>query len=277
MNYYEILEIAKTATPDEIKRAYRKLASKHHPDKGGDTSKFQQIEEAYRILSDPQQRAQYDNPPQQNNFRFDFGGQNAGMNLDDIFQQFGFQFGGHPFQQHRAPRNHDLRTQLVLSLQDTQRDQIKTLSIRHTNGTRHTVDVRIPRGITSGTTIQFGGLGDAVVNNAPPGNLLVEVVVNDHPKFTRSGLDITTRLTLDVWDAIIGSEQTVHGINGEQYVIKTPFGCQPGQKLKISGEGLWGFQNDIKGHLFVQVDVVIPKNMNDRQIELIRQIKQQTN
>ena len=96
MSHYDTLGIAKTATPEEIKRAYRKLASQHHPDKGGDTAKFQQVEEAYRVLSDPQQRAQYDNP-QPNNIHFNFG-HDQNINIDEIFSRFGFNniFGQHP-------------------------------------------------------------------------------------------------------------------------------------------------------------------------------------
>jgi curved DNA-binding protein len=276
MNYYEVLGVAQTATPDEIKRAYRKLASQHHPDKGGDTAKFQQIEEAYRVLSDPQKRAEFDNPVQQmgpGHFNFNFNGND--VNINDIFSQFGFDpFGrGHPFQQPR--RNKDVRANLVLRLHETLEDQLKTLNIRTPEGNQKNVDVRIPRGITSGTTIKYPSLGDTMFANLPPGDLLLAVHIEPNPNFQTSGLDIITSLTIDCFQAILGSEQTVYGLDGKQFVIQTPQGCQPGTKLKIAGEGLWEFQKDVKGSLFVNISVSIPKNLTEEQKQLIQTIANQ--
>jgi curved DNA-binding protein len=274
MNYYEKLGVDKSATPDQIKQAYRKLASKFHPDKGGDTAKFQQVEEAYRILSDPQKRSEYDNPPQQmgpNHFHFDFGG----GNLHDIFSQFGFGPGS-PFGRQPQPRrNSDLRTSINLGLQETLVDTLKVLSIKNANNDRQNVDIRIPRGITSGTTIKYPGLGDFMFPNLPNGDLLVTVNVLQHPSYQVNGLDLTTNLTIDCFQAILGSEQTVVGLDGKTFLIKTPAGCQPNLKLKISGEGLWGFQNDIKGHLFVKVNITIPTNLTEDQKNLIQSIANQ--
>ena len=257
---YTILGVPQNAGPEDIKKAYRKLALQHHPDKGGDTAKFQQVEEAYRILSDPQKRAEYDNPPQQmgpNHFHFDFGG----GNLHDIFSQFGFGPGS-PFGRQPQPRrNSDLRTSINLGLQETLVDTLKVLSI--------------PRGITSGTTIKYPGLGDFMFPNLPNGDLLVTVNVLQHPSYQVNGLDLTTNLTIDCFQAILGSEQTVVGLDGKTFLIKTPAGCQPNLKLKISGEGLWGFQNDIKGHLFVKVNITIPTNLTEDQKNLIQAIANQ--
>jgi curved DNA-binding protein len=274
MSHYETLGIPKTSSPEEIKQAYRKAASKNHPDKGGDTVKFQQVEEAYRILSDPQKRSEYDNPPQQmgsNHFHFDFGG----GNLHDIFSQFGFGPGS-PFGRPPQPRkNSDLRTSINLGLQETLVDTLKVLSIKNANNDRQNVDIRIPRGITSGTTIKYPGLGDFMFPNLPNGDLLVTVNVLQHPSYQVNGLDLTTNLTIDCFQAILGSEQTVVGLDGKTFLIKTPAGCQPNLKLKISGEGLWGFQNDIKGHLFVKVNITIPTDLTEDQKNLIQAITNQ--
>lgn len=270
MNYYEVLGIAKTATPDEIKRAYRKLASQHHPDKGGDTAKFQQVEEAYRVLSDPQKRAEYDNPAQQmgpNHFHFNF---NNG-NMEDIFAQFGFDMFG----RRQAPsprRNKDIRSELVLTLRETLTDQNKTLSIKTANGTRQNVDIVVPKGITSGTTMKYPGMGDNMFENLPRGDLYIIIHVMADPAYQVNGLDLITSLTIDCFQAILGSEQTVVGLDGKEFVIQTPQGCQPGTKLKISGEGLNGFQNDIKGSLYVAVNVKIPTNLTEDQKQLINTI-----
>jgi curved DNA-binding protein len=274
MSHYETLGIPKTSSPEEIKQAYRKAASKNHPDKGGDTVKFQQVEEAYRILSDPQKRSEYDNPLQQmepNHFHFDFGG----GNLHDIFSQFGFGPGS-PFGRPPQPRrNSDVRTSINLGLRETLIDSLKTLSIKNATNERQNVDIRIPRGITSGTTIKYPGLGDSMFPNLPNGDLLVTVNVLQHPSYQAHGLDLTTNLTIDCFQAILGSEQTVVGLDGKTFLIKTPAGCQPNLKLKISGEGLWGFQNDIKGHLFVKVNVTIPTNLTEDQKNLIQAIANQ--
>ena len=273
MNHYEVLGVTKAAAPDEIKKAYRKLASQHHPDKGGDTAKFQEIQTAYDTLSDPHKRAAYDNPAPQmgpGNFHFNFGN----GDINDIFSQFGF---GHasPFTRQAARRNPDIRTELILGLQETLTDQVKTMSVRTTNGTRQNVDVRIPKGITSGTTIKYPGLGDHIFENLPKGDLYVTVNVTGHPNYKVAGLDLISSLTIDCFQAILGSEQTVVSLDGKVFTIQTPTGCQNGTKLKISGEGLPGFQQDIKGNLLIQVNVSIPTNLNPEQLDLIRTIKNQ--
>ncbi len=272
-NYYETLGVAKTASPEEIKRAYRKLASQHHPDKGGDTAKFQQIEEAYRILSDPQKRAEYDNPAPQmgpGGFHFNFGNGDLG----DIFAQFGFGGPGSPFGRPQR-KNPDIRSEIVLGLQDTLVDQNKTLSIRTSNGERQSIDIRIPRGVTSGTTIKYPGLGDSIMPNLPRGDFYLTVNVARHPSYHVAGLDLVTGLTIDCFQAILGSEQTVVGLDGKVFTIRTPAGCQHGTKLKISGEGLYAFQQDVKGNLLVQVNVSIPTNLSDSQLDLIKTITDQ--
>lgn len=272
-NHYETLGVSNTATPDEIKKAYRRLASQHHPDKGGDTAMFQKIEEAYRILSDPQQRQQYDNPAPMHggHHHFDFGNH---PDLQDLFAQFGFPRGHNPFGAHMHPRrNKDIRAEIEISLAETLVDQNKTLSIKTANGQRQNVDVTIPRGITSGTTIKFGGLGDNMFSNLPPGDFYLTVHVLRHPSYEVHGLDLLVSLTLNCFDAILGSEQNIVGLDGKVFTIQTPESCQPGTKLKISGEGLWGFQKDIKGNLFVQISVSIPRNLTTDQKQLIQSIQ----
>lgn len=276
--HYETLGVSNSATPDEIKKAYRRLASKHHPDKGGDTAMFQKIEEAYRVLSDPQQRQQYDNPSPFNNmqggpggFHFDFGNN---PDLQDIFAQFGFGRGHNPFASHMNPRrNKDIRADININLAETLEDQQKTLSVKTSNGLRQNVDVSIPRGITSGTTIKFAGLGDNMFENLQRGDFYLTVHVMRDPNFQVNGLDLIASLTLNCFDAILGSEQTIVGLDGKVFTIQTPAGCQPGTKLKISGEGLWGFQKDIKGSLYVQVNVNIPTNLTEDQKQLIQTIQ----
>ena len=274
MSHYDTLSITKSATPDEIKKAYRKLASKHHPDKGGDTATFQKIEEAYRVLSDPQQRQQYDNPNSfgpgnANGFDFNFNGHN----LNDIFNQFGFG-PGNPFvhRTQQSRRNKDIRAQIDITLPETLQDIQKTLSVVTSNNQRQTIDVVIPRGITSGTTMKYPNFGDNMFENLPRGDFYLNINVLPDPRFQSHGLDLITRLTIDCFQAILGSEQTVPSIDGKQFIIQTPVGCQNNTKLKIAGEGLYGFQKDIKGNLYVEINIMIPKDLNQSQLELIKTI-----
>lgn len=274
MNYYEVLGVNKNSSPDEIKRAYRKLASQHHPDKGGDTATFQNIQTAYETLSDPNRKAEYDSPPKTQHFNFNFGQGQADLN--DIFGQF---FSGqNPFQnmrQTQARRNRDIKSELVLGLQEILFDQRKTLSIKTADGNTQEIEITIPKGITSGTTVKYPGLGDNMFTNLPRGDLYLTVNVLRHPSYQVSGLDLITALTIDCFQAILGSEQKVVGLDGKVFTIQTPTGCQPGTKLKISGEGLWAFQQDVKGSLFVQVTVSIPNNLSPDQLEQIKNIQQQ--
>lgn len=274
--HYETLGVSRTATPEEIKKAYRKLASQHHPDKGGDTAKFQQVEEAYRILSDPNQRQQYDNPSpfgNHNGHGFDFNFN--GHDLNDIFRQFGFGADNPYFRQQVPRRNKDIRAHLEVTLPETLQDIQKTLSVQSSNGQRQTIDVTIPRGVTSGTTMKYPGLGDHMFENLPRGDFYLNITVLPDPKFQTHGLDLLTRLTIDCFQAIMGSEQTVPGIDGKQFVIQTPAGCQPGTKLKIGGEGLYAFQKDVKGNLYVEINVTIPRDLTQHQLELIKSIQLQ--
>lgn len=277
MDYYATLGIAKTASPDEIKKAYRKLASVHHPDKGGNTAKFQEIEEAYRVLSDPQKRAEFDNPAPQmgpGHFNFNFNGND--VNINDIFSQFGFDPFGRAQPFHQQPRrNKDVRANINVRLEETLVDQFKTLNIRTPEGSQKNVDIRIPRGITGGTTIKYPGLGDTLFGNLAPGDLYINVNVEPNVNYQTIGLDIVSSLTIDCFQAILGSEQTVYGLDGKQFVIQTPQGCQPGTKLKIAGEGLWEFQKDVKGHLFVNISVTVPKDLTEDQKQLIQTIANQ--
>lgn len=268
MDYYQILGVVKTASQDEIKQAFRKLASVHHPDKGGDTAKFQQIQEAYSILGDEQKRAEYDNPPQ--NIKFNFGG----GDINDIFQHFGFNpFGGAPFQQHRK-RNQDIRIDLDFNLEETLYDQDKTINIRLPNGFNKTFNIKVPKGVTAGTTIKYPGLGDSSNPALQTGDLLVNVRILRHNDFEINGLDLYKVFNIDVLDLLLGCEITVESLDKTVYNVRIPAGSQPNAKFKIPGKGLPGFQVDIQGNLIIVLNILVP-NLNDRQKQLIKMIKEQ--
>jgi len=274
MNYYEILNIDRSATDADIKKAYRRLAAKHHPDRGGDTKKFQEIQAAYDVLSDPAKRAEYDNPqpgPQHFNFQ-------GGAGLDEIFRQFGFSFGQGPDpfagfrQQQQQRRNKDTRIDIGIPLSETLYEQTKTLNIKNQNGSVEQVSITIPRGITHHTVVKYSNLGDNMFNNLPRGDLLVRINIIPNSDFIVQGLDLVKSISIDCFDAILGCKQNVYELDGKLFALQVPAGCQPFTKLKIPGEGLYAFQQDVKGNLYIQVEITMPK-LTAEQIELVRQIK----
>ena len=278
MSHYETLGVAKSATPDEIKRAYRKLASQHHPDKGGDTAKFQEIEAAYRVLSDPAQREQYDNPQPQG-FRFNVNGQDFnGMppEMEDIFSRFNFNFGGqaNPFFRHnQQPRkNKDLRVEVAVPLVDTLKEQIKTLSVQTTNGLRETIEVTVPRGVTTGTQIKYSGLGDNFFNTLPRGDLYIVFNVLAHEHFHPVGIDLHSQAKIDCLRAIVGCEFTVTGLDGTTFTLNIPPGTQPNTKLRIKNEGLYAINQSVRGNLIIELQITVPNNLTHEQAELVKQI-----
>ena len=280
-NAYETLGVPKGASEEEIKRAYRKLASQHHPDKGGDTGKFQEIQSAYETLSDPQKRAQHDNPnpfhgfqqgsPHGSHFEFQFGGGGP----EDIFAHFFNQggFGHNPFQrQHQPRRNKDLRVQMSISLASTLEAQKKTISVQTTKGDRYNVDVEIPRGINNGTTIKYTQMGDNMFDTLTRGDLYVIINVENDNRFELHGINLVSNLEIDSIDAMLGAEKSVTGIDGREYMIKIPQGCQYNTKFGLQGQGLYQMNSNHRGDLIVNVTIKTP-SLDEQQLNMLRNIK----
>lgn len=274
---YQILGVNKNATEEEIKQAYRKLAMKHHPDRGGDEKQFQEIKNAYEVLSDPVRRQQHDNPGpfhhhhgnhEHSHFEFHFGGGGP----QDIFAQFFNQgFGAHPFQ--RQPRkNKDLRVRLGVDLASTLQSQEKTISVQTTKGDRFTVDVSIPRGIDDGTTIKFSQLGDNFFDTLTRGDLYVIISVNPDPRYEIAGNNLVTQVEIDSLQAMLGLETQVTGIDGKVFAIRIPQGCQYGTRLGLQGQGLYQLNSHIRGDLIVDIKIKTPV-LNEKQLELLRQLQ----
>lgn len=252
MNYYDTLGVLKTSTPEEIKKAYRKLAAQYHPDKeGGDTEKFQEIQKAYETLSDPQKRAAYDNPqPQFQNFH-----PGAGFDFDSIFNMFGTQFQ----QQHR-PRKQQLRVTLWITLADVAQGGKRTVSI----GTGHgvsAVEIEIPLGINDGDTVQYPNLAPG------SGDLIITYKVHPNPVWTRIGNDLTCEHSVSIWDCIIGGKTNIRDVLGHQYTLNIPSRTQPGSVLRLRGKGLTNKGN--AGDLLVKIQARIPDQIDPELISLI--------
>ena len=276
-NAYETLGVPKGASDEEIKRAYRKLASQHHPDKGGDTRRFQEIQTAYDTLSDPQKRAQHDNPnpfqhfggPNGSHFEFHFGG-----GPEDLFQQFfsqGFP-GGHPFQQRQPRRNKDLRVQLQINLASTLDPQRKTISVQTTKGDRYNVDVDIPRGVSDGTTIKYTQMGDNMFDTLTRGDLYVIIAIQPDNRFELHGINVVTTVEIDSIDAMLGCDKIIAGIDGREYSIKIPQACQQGTKFGLQGQGLYQMNTNHRGDLIAILDIRTP-NLTEQQLNILRNIR----
>jgi len=279
MTYYEILGVSENVTPDELKKAYRKLASQHHPDKGGDTKRFQEIQTAYDTLSDPNKRQQYD--MQRNGMggpggvHFTWNPHDGGMphDISEIFRNFGFG-GGDPFnvfrQQPPPRRNKDLRIEIMVPLASTLSNQIKTISVETTNRHRETVEVQIPRGVTTGTNIRYSGLGDNLFNTLPRGDLYVQFRVIEAENFVVQNVDLYTRVAVNCFLAVTGGNVNVNGLDGKIFELTFPPGVQPGMKFRLSGQGLYQMNSDHRGDLYVELGITIPQNLSPEQLELVR-------
>jgi DnaJ-class molecular chaperone len=270
MTHYETLGINEQASADEIKRAYRKLASQHHPDKGGDKTKFQEIQSAYDTLSDDQKRQQYDMQRQ------GFGGQNGGFqfhfnhgNIDDIFRNFGF--GNDPFrQQQQQRRNKDLRIEIPIPLVSTLAEQKKTIQVTTTTGEKSNLEVTIPRGVTHGTNIKYSGLGDNMFNTLPRGDLYVQFNVHGAEGFGLNGVDLYTRVNVNCLLAIAGGIVEVTGLDDKVFEVTVHPGTQPNTRYRIPQHGLYHMNSDIRGDLYVEVNIVVPQNLSPEALDIVR-------
>lgn len=260
-NYYEILGVTRGAQPEDIKRAYRRLASQHHPDKGGDKHKFQEVEEAYRTLSDPNTRAQYDNP--MSNRGPSFGFQNNGFDFESIFDIFGARFQ-HPHQQRRP--QHAIMT-LWITLRDVAQGGRKTVSVGTTQG-NSTIEIEIPRGINDGDNVQYGGIG-------PNGmDLIITYRIHPDPKWARNGLTLQTKENISIWDLMLGTELPIRDMLGNNLTLTVPTSTQPGTVLRLRNRGLTD-RNGNTGDILIKMEAKIPDNIPQELLDHIKLIRGQ--
>ncbi len=279
MTYYDILGVSKTASQDEIKKAYRKLAMKHHPDKGGDEHKFKEISVAYDTLSDPQKRIEYDQSlmggPQ---VRFNNMGDFA-----DINDLFGGMFNAHfgpgfaNFNQQRQKRNRDLNIRCTISFKDSFTGKELEATFPLPNGKRETVIISVPPGIETGQTMQYRGLGDDSFPDMPRGNLNVSVIVTPDAKFIRRGDDICTTIEIDAFEAMIGCTKDVETVDGKKLQIKIRPGINHGGEYSATGMGFQNPRLRKTGNFIIVIAIKIPVVIDDTTKEKLLKIRDELN
>ena len=258
MDYYKVLGVSASATQDEIKSAYRKLAMKHHPDRGGDPKQFQDIQEAYANLSDPEKRQQYDNPQQFH--------QHSGPFTDDVFAHF---FGGHnPFGFggfHHVQRNQNVSIVLDITMEDVFNGKTIDAEIALPNGANKMVSITIPPGCEHGVQVRYPGMGDTRFAKSPPGDLIVNIRVLPHRVWRREGDNLIYEKVITVWEAMVGSSLDLTTIDGKQLNINIPSGTQPDTVLSCRGEGLPNARTQQRGNLLIKIKIEIPRKLTAEQ------------
>lgn len=308
-DYYKMLGVSKSSSADEIKKAYRKLAMKYHPDRNkGDKNaeaKFKDISEAYAVLSDKEKRKQYDmfgsegfqnRFSQEDIFRdFDFG---------SIFREFGFDggdrgrnvfshiFGGmgqdnfrggsqhfnSPFGAYERPsrpsKGMDITYELSLTLEEAFENSEKVISYQTDNNRQENVSVKIPAGISTGKKLRLHGKGNPGLNGGPNGDLYIQIKVLDHPMFKRDADDLILTMEIQYTEAILGTEIEVPTIDKKRLRLKIPPGTQDNAKFRLKGYGMPHMKGKGRGDVFVIINILIPKKLNKKQEELVQKLRE---
>lgn len=307
IDYYKVLGVSKTASQDEIRAAYRKLARKHHPDLNPNdkeaNKKFQQINEANEVLSDPEKRKKYDQYGKdwQHAEAFEKARQEAGQQggrgafagggnpfgggfsaedfetgeggFSDFFESlFGGagrrSGGGNARGTNTRFRGQDYQAELQLPLTEAAATHQRVLTVNGKN-----IRITIPAGVANGQVIKLKGHGAPGANGGPDGDLYITFIIEDDPRWTREGDDLRMKSPLDLYTAVLGGEVTVTTLSGK-VKLKIKPGTANGTTVRLKGKGFPVYKEDGRsGDLYVQLEIIIPTNLTDKEKELFQQLK----
>ncbi len=306
-DYYKILGLEKNASIEDIKKSYRKLALKYHPDRNPSDKKraeeqFKKISEAYAVLSDDEKRRQYDQfGSDQFNQRFSREDIFRGADLNDILRDLGFggrggsdfswifDLGGGSGRRTRTyrtdPRGDFYRTQpdqmpqkgedlqynLTITLEDSAKGADKVISLRKVDRVEE-INVKIPAGINSGQKLRLSGKGLPGRNGGPEGDLYLNIHIQPHHIFKREGDDIFVDFSIKYSQAVMGASIDIPTMSGPFKRIKIPPGTQDGTKIRLKGFGVPHFREGGKGDQYVKISIAVPKKPNEKQTELIKKL-----
>jgi curved DNA-binding protein len=309
-DYYKILDVPREASNEDIKKAFRKLARKYHPDVAKDKKaaeeKFKEINEAYEVLGDPENRKKYDElgshwrdgtgfqpPPEwqqgraegapfsEGSFEFRFDG----TGFSDFFEQFFGRRGRYDDysdldgRQQRgdgegglARRGSDLESDILVTLEEASKGSVRMLTLRRTNrktgqARTQTIKVKIPPGVIDGQIIRVPGMGNEGIGGGSPGDLYLRIRFAAHPDFRVRGADLYYSLDLAPWEAVLGARIVISTLQ-DRVSVKIPPGANTGQQLRVRGRGLTNGQSGEKGDLFVVINIVVPERVTEEEREL---------
>jgi len=287
IDYYKILELNHNASEEDIKKAYRKLARKYHPDLNpkDDTAKkkFQQINEANEVLSDPEKRKKYDKYGKdwkhaeefEKTGQQQYGGFAGKQSNRDTFSEHDFSdffesmFGGESNGKRSQAkfRGQDFNTQLNLNIKDVYTTHKQILTVNGKN-----IRITIPAGIENGQTIKLNGHGGEGINGGPNGDLYITFYIDNNTKFKRDGSNLYTDVNLDIYTAVLGGEMIIDTFNGKVKLIVAPE-TQNGTKVKLKGKGFPIYKKEDEfGDLYITYQIKIPTHLSEKEKELFREL-----
>lgn len=267
MDYYKTLGVEKNATPEEIKKAYRKLAGANHPDRGGDTATFQKIQQAYDVLSDPQKKQEYDNPMHQQNMHGFAGNPFMNQGVFDINEIFGQMFGHrNPFGFNQQRQSHQVfRTTVNISLNDVYNGSKQVLKMQTPQGTK-VINIDIPKGLQDNSQLRYDNVLEGAV-------LIIDFKILPDLKYERKGNDLYCNHSVSVLDLIVGTNFKFSTISGAMLDVSVPPKTQPFMQLKLGGQGMPIQGTNNYGDQIIVLKPFVPDNIHYNIIDSIKNFK----